>query len=397
MDGPVRVNIPDTTESVAPTAEEALDPDTQRYVAQALTDVDLFSSYGLTQKATNLLEAVLQRAPRHTPALERLLDLSVGTGNDRRVAQLAATLEDVYRNREDRVNSERFGELRRRYQANAGLSDQDVTSAAPAAKAPEAQAEMEPSSAGAVPVEMSVEEPAIEAEIDAEPQEFVIEETEPAVQAEASKADVTPGEEVDLSDEWEAMVQEVVEPPPSKFRDAAPASPVAAAEADHIFADSQETIELELPAEPEAAQEEAAQLPVFEIEDDIAAVEPLQFPDVPLPDTPVPEAEFELELTPEPVQPSAKGPTTTEEFISDLAGEVEGMEPLVAPEQPAPQGACLGWARGFRCRVDASKPSKPNQSRKRKPLPNSKVELQSISRSLPGISLGAGRAWRRRR
>ena len=108
MDGPVRVNIPDTTEAVAPTAEEALDPDTQRYVAQALTDVDLFSSYGLTQKATNLLEAVLQRAPRHTPALERLLDLSVGTGNDRRMAQLAATLEEVYRNREDRVNAERF-------------------------------------------------------------------------------------------------------------------------------------------------------------------------------------------------------------------------------------------------------------------------------------------------
>jgi len=346
MDGPVRVNIPDTTESVAPTAEETLDPDTQRYVAQALTDVDLFSSYGLTQKAANLLEAVLQRAPRHTPALERLLDLSVGTGNDRRVAQLAATLEEVYRNREDRVNSERFGELRRRYQTNVGLSDQDLTAASPAAKAPEAQAEMEPASAGAVPVEMSVEieEPVLNAEIDpeidAEPQEFVIEETEPAVQAEAPNADLRPGEEVDLSDEWEAMVQEVVEPPPSKFRDSAPPSPVAAAEVDHIFADSQETIELELPAEPEAAQEEAAELPVFEIQDESeasAAGEELQFPDVPLPDTPLPEAEFELELTPEPVQASAKGPTTTEEFITDLAGEVEGMEPLVEQEESAPQ------------------------------------------------------------
>ena len=47
-------------------AEEALDEETQRYIAQALTDVDLFSSYGLTQKATHLLENVLQRAPRHT-------------------------------------------------------------------------------------------------------------------------------------------------------------------------------------------------------------------------------------------------------------------------------------------------------------------------------------------
>ena len=74
-------------------------PSTERYVAQALTDVDLFSSYGLTQKAANLLENVLQRAPRHTPTLERLLDLSLGAGNDRRTAELAAQLEEIHRNR----------------------------------------------------------------------------------------------------------------------------------------------------------------------------------------------------------------------------------------------------------------------------------------------------------
>src|ERR1035441_2731262 len=49
--------------------------ETQRYIAQALTDVDLFSSYGLTQKASHLLENVLQRAPRHTATLERLLPI----------------------------------------------------------------------------------------------------------------------------------------------------------------------------------------------------------------------------------------------------------------------------------------------------------------------------------
>jgi len=57
--------------------EAAMDEETQRYVAQALTDVDLFSSYGLTQKAVHLLDSVLERAPRHTPALERLLDISL--------------------------------------------------------------------------------------------------------------------------------------------------------------------------------------------------------------------------------------------------------------------------------------------------------------------------------
>src|ERR1700751_1522173 len=70
--------------------EETHDEETQKYIAQALTDVDLFSSYGLTQKATHLLENVLQRAPRHTPTLERLLDLHLGAGNERRTAELAS-------------------------------------------------------------------------------------------------------------------------------------------------------------------------------------------------------------------------------------------------------------------------------------------------------------------
>src|SRR5207253_7752074 len=36
--------------------EPVLDEGTQRFIAQSLTDVDLFASYGLTQKAIGLLE-----------------------------------------------------------------------------------------------------------------------------------------------------------------------------------------------------------------------------------------------------------------------------------------------------------------------------------------------------
>jgi len=35
---------------------------------------------GLTQKAIGLLEAILRRAPRHTPTLEKLLDFVLGGG-----------------------------------------------------------------------------------------------------------------------------------------------------------------------------------------------------------------------------------------------------------------------------------------------------------------------------
>jgi pilus assembly protein FimV len=132
--------VDDATVNLSPVAapvivEETLDEDTQRYIAQALTDVDLFSSYGLTQKATHLLENVLQRAPRHTPTLERLLDLHLGAGNDRRTAELAAQLEQIHRERNDHVNADRFGELRRRYSKVAGLAESDLP-AAPAMAAP---------------------------------------------------------------------------------------------------------------------------------------------------------------------------------------------------------------------------------------------------------------------
>ena len=122
-------------EAPARAADEGYDEETQRYIAQALTDVDLFSSYGLTQKAATLLENVLVRAPRHTPTLERLLDLCLGAGNERRTAELAALLEQIHRERQDTVNTERFAELRQRFQKLAGVPVEELP-AAPKTPAP---------------------------------------------------------------------------------------------------------------------------------------------------------------------------------------------------------------------------------------------------------------------
>src|SRR6266404_3997148 len=80
---------------VVTSTEAGLDEETQKFIAQSLTDVDLFASYGLTQKAIGLLEAILRRAPRHTPTLEKLLDFVLGAGDDRRTAELAAQLEQI--------------------------------------------------------------------------------------------------------------------------------------------------------------------------------------------------------------------------------------------------------------------------------------------------------------
>jgi tetratricopeptide (TPR) repeat protein len=177
----------------APT-EPVLEEELLRYVTQALTDVDLFSSYGLTQKAIDLLESVLERAPRHPPVLERLLDLSVGSGNDRRTVELAALLEQIAQERNDQSSSERYAEFRRRFERAAGLQ----TTKERQASAP---------SAPGGPQEFSV--PVIQAELD-----------EPAAEAPAQPppagpatvpAPTQPGGvyDVDLSDEWAALSQQV--------------------------------------------------------------------------------------------------------------------------------------------------------------------------------------------
>jgi len=198
-------SAPEMQAKLADTSSEpALDEETQKFIAQSLTDVDLFASYGLTQKAIGLLEAILRRAPRHTPTLEKLLDFVLGAGDDRRTAELAAQLEQIHSETGDKRSSERFGELRRRFQRAAGLTDQELASAVPAAK-PGVQEAVEP-----VPMDGSIPE------IAAEP---APEKPAPAPAARVQKGrpepvevSAAPGQaevqEVDLSDEWATLLEE---------------------------------------------------------------------------------------------------------------------------------------------------------------------------------------------
>src|SRR5437868_12333722 len=170
--------------SQAASADLRLDEETQKFITQSLTDVDLFASYGLTQKAIGLLEAILRRAPRHTPTLEKLLDFVLGAGDDRRTAELAARLERIHTERGDSAGADRFGELRRRFQRAAGLSDADLL-ASRAAVTEDSEDEA------------SVEQEALAA---SEPPPHVVA---------ASPVSPSAGiQEVDLSDEWNAMLQE---------------------------------------------------------------------------------------------------------------------------------------------------------------------------------------------
>src|SRR6266849_3788785 len=187
---------PEDRVAAAAIVEAQLDEETQKFIAQSLTDVDLFASYGLTQKAIGLLEAILRRTPNHTPTLEKLLDFVLGAGDDRRTAELAARLEEIHKERGDAAGAERFGELRRRFQRAAGLSDEEIAAAAnpsaPAASvAASSAADKETRDELPIPVEEMAQAP-------------VSSGVPPPPKPEPSK----PVHEVDLSDEWASLLEQ---------------------------------------------------------------------------------------------------------------------------------------------------------------------------------------------
>lgn len=374
--------------------EPVLDEETQKYIAQALTDVDLFSSYGLTQKAMHLLESVLQKAPRHTPALERLLDITLGTGDELRTAQLAAQLEQINLARGDQAAAEKFAELRQRYQGAAVLSGAAAQAAQSAVAAEPAPAQPVAAAAPPVPAHEPVAAtPAAPVAAASEPEieEFdltVVDEAETAAAVEPHaeahaevpvEAAPAADDEVDLSDEWDSLSQEVLDAAAKKVAESsgAAAAPVgAAAEEEENFFEIEEPAASESlnaavaelqPAEPQPAAQEHAAAPVASeaaeetfLFDDAAQAKPVEevqvaeshskpepaaepvtasqsaAPPEAAPVAQEPEAEagddFDFELVPaggdseEPLAaappPAPKKPMTSDQFLSDLAAEL---------------------------------------------------------------------------
>src|SRR5437588_1771899 len=258
----------DKAQTQASSVDPQLDEETQKFIAQSLTDVDLFASYGLTQKAIGLLEAILRRAPRHSPTLEKLLDFVLGAGDDRRTAELAAQLEQIHTEAGNKRSAERFAELRRRFQRAAGLSDEELASAAAPAKpgsAAEPAAADEPAETAipeitAVPGEP---EPA-PAPVDSAPAPPAAE-PEPArepVEAEAASEEAEV-QEVDLSDEWATLLEETQEPEPKA---APPAKAPATAAAPAKPAEVEEFQISEEPAPVAEDETPAAEAPPIPLE-----------------------------------------------------------------------------------------------------------------------------------
>ncbi len=295
----------EAVEAAPAVVEPQLDEETERFVQQALTDVDLFSSYGLTQKGIDLLESVLQRAPNHTSALEKLLDLHLGAGNERRTAELAAHLEQIYTDRGDAASAERFSELRRRFERAAGRTE--------AAAPPPLAAEF------AIPVEAPPAEEAAE-EVAATP----VQEAPEAV-----------AHEVDLSEEWASMTDEVAAEPAAEAPPAPAVKPPAPTPEP-------------APAEVQAAQEEPSEFRM-DIEVEEAPLEAVVEEAAAVTEAPPPAR---VEIEPEPVEAApAEAPVEaapaeeavayefTSEQVAELAPQPVEAEAAPVPAEPAPAEA----------------------------------------------------------
>ncbi len=253
-----------------PVAEPELDEENQRFVTQALTDVDLFSSYGLTQKAIDVLDTVLERIPGHVPTLERLLDLSVAGGDDRRTVELATKLKYIATERNDHAAAERYENFCRRFQQASGLKADQKTAGATSSE-----------TVAAVPPAPVVEEFSVPM-IDAELAEPAIEKTSMPVESAPAESAV---HEVDLSDEWAALSEQLDEPGSSLGAESAK---------EH--------------STPEKLPEKAAQPSA---------------PPMPEPAAPAEIPAFELELQPAAIsaEEAPRDAVSVDSFLDDLAGE----------------------------------------------------------------------------
>jgi tetratricopeptide (TPR) repeat protein len=349
-DEPPNVTAQPAAQETPSIEEQELDEDTQKFIAQSLTDVDLFASYGLTQKAIGLLEAILRRAPMHTPTLEKLLDFVLGAGDDRRTAELAAQLEHIHGSRRDTRSAERFGELRRRFQRAAGLSDEEISTAVSAAM-PQAVDTHPVGAVEEIPVaEVSVEGPEAVPEMAASPVEAApaeelavpaqvaeVPEIEvAAVPAEESAAPVAAApqeEEVDLSDEWASLLDETKEPAPQAAPQAH-ADPAPAEDEDLAASFLEQAISAQKSAPkvppPVPVHED---LPEFEISVETPAAA----------DTSFAEISAELPITEQPPAAPRAAPEP-DEVLADLpvpehaSVASEGPEPTLEVPSAAPAG-----------------------------------------------------------
>ncbi|MGZ4870817.1 MAG: tetratricopeptide repeat protein [Candidatus Angelobacter sp.] len=232
-------------DETATQVQQSYDPPTEKAIESALTDAELYVSYNVPSKAIPPLEAALPLAPRDVNLNQRLASLYARAERYGDAARMYENLSRIYEELGHPIESAKYLEAAKKFALRAPASAAAVTPPAPpavkttAAKAtwPPMPAETRP----AAPPEPVAEAP-VELEVQAAPsvQEFsfdtddmVVAEPEPALSAPIeptpaipapvemnfepvaidvppARAIAPPTEEIDISNEWEDMIE--VEP-----------------------------------------------------------------------------------------------------------------------------------------------------------------------------------------
>ncbi|HET9280425.1 MAG TPA: tetratricopeptide repeat protein [Candidatus Angelobacter sp.] len=271
-------------DETAPAVHQAYDPPTEKAIESALTDAELYVSYNVPSKAIPPLEAALPLAPQDVNLNQRLASLYVRAERFAEAAKLYQNLSDIYQELGHPNESAKYLEASKRYALRAPQSASaasaapavavqpqqqpkaakatwpplppvaaapELVASAPVETAPDAEPSVqefsfdtpdviggEPEAIVTAPVEPIIAEPVV-SEITLEPVHFA---ATPAAHAEPPTP--TPAaEEIDISNEWEEMIE--VEPveqaeahvqsaqeTPVRFAEPEPAAHGQAAEAD---------------------------------------------------------------------------------------------------------------------------------------------------------------------
>ncbi len=230
----------------APSVHQSYDPPTEKAIESALTDAELYVSYNVPSKAIPPLEAALPLAPQDVNLNQRLASLYVRAERYADAARMYQNLSEIYEELGHPNEAAKYSEAAKKYALRAPASPAiPVTPAAP----PSAKPTWPPTPAEAKPVvapEPIAEAPAeievVEIEVQAAPsvQEFTFDTPEPVAiepeppvtapiepvlaspaveeinlepvvfDAPPAPAPTSPAHEIDISNEWEDMIE--VEP-----------------------------------------------------------------------------------------------------------------------------------------------------------------------------------------
>jgi pilus assembly protein FimV len=231
----------------APSVHQSYDPPTEKAIESALTDAELYVSYNVPSKAIPPLEAALPLAPQDVNLNQRLASLYARAERYGDAARMYQNLSKIYEELGHPSEAAKYLEAAKKFALRAPVAAapaQAVQPAAPTAKPswPPTPAQSQPASSpepvAAAPVELEVQpsvqeftfDTAESLAIEPEPAVTAPSEPVPAVQPAAEinlepvamdaapvAESATPSHEIDISNEWEDIIE--VEPADSAVQE----------------------------------------------------------------------------------------------------------------------------------------------------------------------------------